>query len=50
MFAAELVLMKETFSKAHTIFETLMDESLARHSASECQYGFTGMTVMKKKY
>lgn len=33
---ADLVSMNETFVKARTIFDTMMEESLARHTGGEC--------------
>lgn len=34
--AAELVSMNETFVKARTLFDRMMEESLARHSGRKC--------------
>ncbi|KAI6098259.1 hypothetical protein EDD16DRAFT_1498698 [Pisolithus croceorrhizus] len=33
---ADLVIMNEAFVKARTLFDRMMEESLARHAASEC--------------
>jgi len=40
-FSADLVSMNKTFVRAQTIFDRMMEESLARHAGSTCSVNFT---------